>query len=81
MPLYEFLCADCGRMCEHIVAGSHQISDLACPGCGSVRLNKQISKSNIGKANASACGQFGCAAPQRCTGPQGCPGAGSCCMT
>ena len=80
MPLYEFQCADCGGVCEHIVAGSDRISGLACPGCGSTSLNKLISKSNIGKASAPACSQFGCAAPERCAGPQGCPGAGGCCM-
>ncbi len=80
MPLYEFQCADCGHICEHIVAGSDKINGLTCPGCGSTSLNKLISKSNIGKASASACGQFGCASPERCAGPQGCPGAGGCCM-
>ena len=80
MPLYEFQCADCGHICEHIVAGSDKTSGLTCTGCGSTSLNKLISKSNIGKASAPACGQFGCASPERCAGPQGCPGAGGCCM-
>ena len=45
MPMYEFLCADCGSVCEHIVAGSDRLSGLSCPGCD---------------APGSCCGPQGC---------------------
>ena len=80
MPLYEFQCADCGHICEHIVAGRDKTNGLTCTGCGSTNLNKLISKSNIGKFSSPKNGQFGCGAPERCGGPEGCPGAGGCCM-
>jgi len=79
MPLYEFQCADCGQVNEHIVASCDKIDGLTCTGCGSTSLNKLISKSNIAKF-PSGKGQFGCEAPERCNGPEGCPGAGGCCM-
>ena len=79
MPLYEFQCADCGHVSEHIVAGSDKIAGLDCRGCGSSKLNKLISKSNIATF-PSGKGQFGCGTPERCNGPEGCPGAGGCCM-
>ena len=79
MPLYEFQCADCGHVSEHIVAGSDKTGGLTCSECGSGSLNKLISKSNIGRSSPAG-GQFGCAAPERCSGPEGCPGAGGCCM-
>ena len=80
MPLYEFQCADCGNVSEHIVSGSDKINGLACTGCGSTSLNKLISKSNIGTISSKNT-QFGCDSPQRCGGPDGCPNAGGCCMS
>ena len=35
MPLYEFQCADCGNISEHIVAGSDKTGGLTCSKCGS----------------------------------------------
>ncbi len=81
MPLYEFQCADCSSISEHIVTGSDKTGGLTCTDCGSASLNKLISKSNIAKFNSPKGGQFGCGTPERCGGPEGCPGAGSCCMT
>jgi putative FmdB family regulatory protein len=80
MPLYEFQCADCGHVSEHIVAGRDKTDGLTCTDCSSANLNKLISKSNIAKFSSPKTGQFGCGTPERCGGPEGCPGAGGCCM-
>lgn len=39
MPLYDYLCADCGTASELLVKASSQPT---CPGCGSLRLVKQV---------------------------------------
>jgi putative FmdB family regulatory protein len=41
MPIYEYLCDDCGKRYERIVFSQDQ--DVACPGCASQRHTLQLS--------------------------------------
>ncbi len=40
MPLFEYVCVQCGREFEVLVRGTEK---PACPGCGSERLEKRLS--------------------------------------
>lgn len=40
MPIYEYVCGNCGHQFEWLVREDEK---LACPSCGGQQLNKQIS--------------------------------------
>jgi putative FmdB family regulatory protein len=62
MPLFEYLCRDCGRHFEELVSGGRAPS---CPGCASARVDKQLSVFATGngrrerEAPAGGCGRCG----------------------
>ncbi len=41
MPIYEFVCEECGKEFEELVLGSNR--DVKCPACSSQRCNKKMS--------------------------------------
>lgn len=41
MPIFEYECAKCGRLFEELVMSPSQ--KVACPSCGSVKIDKLIS--------------------------------------
>ncbi len=43
MPLYEFICQDCGRPFEKLVGISQADKSQVCPGCGSQQTSRQLS--------------------------------------
>jgi putative FmdB family regulatory protein len=57
MPLFEFICDDCGTGFEELVMGERAVD---CPKCGSDDVRKQFSTFGVGRAGASssttACG-------------------------
>jgi putative FmdB family regulatory protein len=44
MPIYEFVCAECGRKFRKLVGVVAQNTAPACPRCQSTTLNRQISR-------------------------------------
>ena len=44
MPIYEFVCAECGRKFRKLVGMIAQPAPLQCPRCQSTELNRQISR-------------------------------------
>jgi putative FmdB family regulatory protein len=47
VPIYEFACESCGHRFEELV-GSHvglEAADVACPECGSAKVERQLSTS------------------------------------
>lgn len=55
MPIYEYLCDDCGSKFEKLVRNGDQVS---CPSCGETHLQQQLSTfaahaNGKGKASAS----------------------------
>lgn len=42
MPLYEYLCAGCGKSCE-VLQKVNDPAAVQCPHCGQDRLERQIS--------------------------------------
>jgi len=61
MPLYEYLCSDCGQPFEKMMRFSEQDQKPVCPTCGGQNTRKQISlfSSNTGGQSSSG----NCSAP------------------
>jgi putative FmdB family regulatory protein len=80
MPLFEFLCVECGATSEVLVASSDE--SPSCKACGSVKLKKLLSAPSSlsggarqglpGPSDTACCGtsptQAGCAGPGSCCG-------------
>ncbi|MBN2125482.1 MAG: zinc ribbon domain-containing protein [Deltaproteobacteria bacterium] len=79
MPLFDYLCLDCGKQSEILVASSGEAP--RCEGCGSGNLRKMLSApstlSGAPKDRLPGTGDTGCCG----TSPvhAGCAGPGSCC--
>jgi putative FmdB family regulatory protein len=63
MPIFEYACHDCGKQFETLVRSE---TVPACPACGSVQLEKQLSvfatttvTESAGAAMPSPCGSCG----------------------
>jgi putative FmdB family regulatory protein len=69
MPLYEYVCRDCGRRFEVLQRIGADGASLTCPGCGGAKVVKQFSTfasastsgstMPCGAASASSCGSGG----------------------
>lgn len=80
MPLYEFKCEDCGRLCEILIIKTEDKPE--CKSCGSTNMTKLISahspmsgpskNSMPGMGDTACCGS----SPGQASG---CAGPGSCC--
>jgi putative FmdB family regulatory protein len=43
MPIYEFVCADCGKPFEQLVLSASKVNEVTCPTCASQNVTKKIS--------------------------------------
>ena len=79
MPLFDFLCADCGEKSEILVTGAGV--EMKCTACGSLNLKKLLSapSSLSGAAHSSMPGPGDTACCGSSPGHSGCAGPGSCC--
>ncbi len=61
MPIFEYLCAECGHKFEAIVLGGQQAE---CPQCHTAKLEQQLSTfsahSHASSVPAAGCGQSSC---------------------
>lgn len=44
MPIYEFLCRDCGRKMSSLVLSRSRIDEVRCKRCGGANLEKLVSR-------------------------------------
>jgi len=62
MPIYEYICDECGEKFELFVRSSSKKAALTCPHCGGDQVHKAISLFGVGgtggstKASAASCG-------------------------
>jgi putative FmdB family regulatory protein len=61
MPIYEYICDECGQAFEALVRAT---TEAACPQCGATRLSKQLSvfatsAAHAAPAVAGPCGTCG----------------------
>lgn len=43
MPIYEYICLDCGREFEKLIRKSSDNSEIECPECHSSSLEEKVS--------------------------------------
>lgn len=79
MPLYEYLCLECGKTSEVLVMGSDQVVDCAACGSGRMRrlLSAHSSMSGSGRNAVPSPGDTACCGST--PSAAGCAGPGSCC--
>lgn len=79
MPLFDYLCLDCTKIFEALVAGADE--HVACTHCGSRNLKKMLSahSSYSGSAGNRMPGPGDTACCGSTPGHAGCAGPGSCC--
>jgi len=54
MPIFEFECLDCGVEFEKLVWRSAAVSDVACPVCGSTKVDEKVSTfASLAKGSSS----------------------------
>ena len=79
MPIYEYLCLDCGKTSEILMVGSDDSPQ--CHSCKSRRLKKLLSAhssmSGLLKNSVPGLGDTACCGSS--PGEAGCSGPGSCC--
>ena len=72
MPIFEYLCEDCGAKFEKLVRNVPDAPELRCPSCGETRLKQEFSTfapraNGISKpAAAPPCANGGCCQPGSC---------------
>jgi len=64
MPIYEYVCSDCGQQFEALVRGDEQ---PVCPSCGKQNLTRQIS---VPAAHTGASRDPSCPARDSCGMPK-----------
>jgi len=79
MPIYEYLCIDCGGLSEILVGGEDDA--VRCKTCASSNLKKLLSApaaySGSGRDRLPGAGDTACCGAS--PGHAGCAGPGSCC--
>ncbi|MBL7162990.1 MAG: zinc ribbon domain-containing protein [Anaerolineales bacterium] len=43
MPIFEFVCEECGQLFEELVRSANAIGEVICPGCQSEQVKKKLS--------------------------------------
>ncbi len=43
MPIYEFVCAECGQPFETLVLYASRVKEITCPSCHSQQVTKKVS--------------------------------------
>jgi putative FmdB family regulatory protein len=64
MPIYEYTCADCGRLTSVFVKSMNATPEAACTHCGSRKLSRALSRFAYHKSEQRVLEEHG-AEPQR----------------
>ena len=69
MPIYDYKCQECGVISEIFLHGVDNMKSIACPVCGSEKMEKLISASYLMQTEAKAPGKTCCGRAERCEMP------------
>jgi putative FmdB family regulatory protein len=79
MPIFDYMCIDCGKQTEIFITNSDDVP--ACTACGSGNMKKMMSKpssfSGISMSRFPGPGDTSCCGSR--PSEAGCSGPGSCC--
>lgn len=67
MPIYEYVCNQCGRRFEQLVWSSTDADEIVCPSCGESNARKVMSTFGVGRS-AGAGSALGSACPAAAPG-------------
>jgi putative FmdB family regulatory protein len=67
MPIFEFLCKECGGSFEELLRSASATESVICPLCGSDQIKKQISTFASKVAGGSSPGSFSNASSSGCS--------------
>jgi putative FmdB family regulatory protein len=43
MPIFEYVCAECGKPFEQLVLNTSKVGEVTCPACHSQNITRKIS--------------------------------------
>ncbi len=66
MPIYEFVCTDCGKPFETLVLSTNKMDQVECPSCSSKNISKKIS-TFASKLNGGSTFSFGGSSASSCS--------------
>ena len=69
MPIYEYMCRDCGQVSEFLVKTMLGSENLCCPHCSSRNMEKLLSAPSLLKENIAVQGHTRCGRTERCEAP------------
>lgn len=69
MPIYEYMCLDCGQVSEFLVKTMSGGEKQSCPHCGSRDMKRLLSAPSLLKKNTTALGNTCCGRAERCEAP------------
>jgi len=61
MPIYEYRCLECGEKFEKLVRLGTRTSEIKCPKCGGIKVEKLISTFSTRRSSATATSISACA--------------------
>lgn len=64
MPIFEFVCEECGESFEELLRSAEATSHVVCPRCGAAKAKKKISSFAsriIGRGTSLSASQSACA--------------------
>jgi putative FmdB family regulatory protein len=56
MPIFEYVCAECGNRFEKLILSARRGSDVRCPECSSATVNKAISAFGLASSSGGGLG-------------------------
>lgn len=72
MPIYEYRCADCGKISDFLEGIGQEEIEKECKYCGSKQLNRMLSVSHVSSGRSTVGSQNGgtcCGRAERCEKP------------
>jgi putative FmdB family regulatory protein len=54
MPLFEYICSECGHRFEKLVLSAKRAQEIQCPQCSSKSVNKALSTFGVSGGSSAA---------------------------